>query len=83
MALRSCARQSPYNNPPANLTEEQDELASPQGLAGRSNTGSNEALTPPETPTPPLILSTKDFFTKFMKAFIESTQARDREQAEL
>ena len=76
------ARRSPCNNPPADPTEKQDELASPQGLVERSDAGSNKALTPLEALTQPLIPLTKDFFTKFMKAFVESTQTRDREQAE-
>ena len=79
MALGSCARQSSCNNPPANLTGEQDELASLQGPVGRSDIGNNEAPTPPEAPTQPLVPLTKDLFTKFMKAFMESTQAWDQE----
>ena len=82
MAPGSRARQSPRNNPPANPTEKQDELASPQSPARRSDASSNEAPTLLEAPTLPFIPLTKDFFKKFMKAFVESTQARDREQAE-
>ena len=81
MAPGFCARWSPRNNPPADPTEEQNELVSPQGPARRSDAGSNEAPTPLEASTPPLVPPTKDFFMKFMKAFVESTQAWDREQA--
>ena len=82
MAPGSCAWQSSCNNPPTNPTREQDELASPQGLAGRSDASSNEAFTPIEASTPLFIPPTKDLFTKFMKAFVESTQIWEREQAE-
>ena len=82
MALGSCACQSPYVNPPTNPTKKQDELTGAQGLARESNARSNETLTKapifPEAPTlsfiPPLA---KDLFTKFMKVFIEITQAWD------
>ena len=72
----------------AEFTREQNELAGPQGLAKRSDASSNKALTPPEAstlpkaPISPFFLSTKDLFTKFMKAFVESTQAWDQEQSE-
>ena len=75
MAPGSHAQWSSYNNPPTNPTEEQDELASPQDLVGRSDVGSDKAPTPLETSTPPLVPPTEDLFTKFMKAFVESTQA--------
>ena len=81
MAPGSCARRSPCNNLPADPTGEQNELASPQSPERRSDAGSNEAPTPPEAPILPLIPPIEDLFTKFMKAFVESTQARDREQA--
>ena len=61
-------------NPPVNPIE-QDELAGAQGR--RSNTGSDEAPTPPEAPALPLVLPpAKDLFTKFMKVFMEITQAQ-------
>ena len=82
MAPESYARRSPRNNLPANPTGEQNELASPQGLARRSDAGSDKAFTPSEALTPPFVPPTKDLFTKFMKAFVESIQAWDREQAE-
>ena len=82
MAPGSRAQRSPRNNPPANPTKEQDELVSPQGPAERLDASSDEASTPPEAPTPTLVIPTKDFFTKFIKAFVESTQVWDREQAE-
>ena len=64
-----------------NPTREQDELASPQGPAGRSDAGSNEAPTLLEASTSPFVPPTKDFFTKLIKAFVELTQAWDLEQA--
>ena len=70
MALRSYAQRSSCNNLLANSTREQDKLASPQSPAKRLDVGSNKASTPPEAPTSPLILPTKDLFTKFMKAFM-------------
>ena len=82
MALGFCVWRSPYNNLLVDFTEKQDELASPQGLARRSDAGSNKASTPPKALTPPLVPSTKDFFMKFMKVFVESTQTRNQKQAE-
>ena len=85
MASELRARRNSHNNPPANPTRKQDELANPQSLATRSDTGSDKVPTPPKALTPleacilPLVPLTKDFFTKFMKAFVESTQAQDRE----
>ena len=81
MAPGFCARRSPRNNLLANPTRKQDEIASPQSPVRRLDTGSNEAPIPPEAPTLPLVPPTKDLFTKLMKAFVESTQAQDREQA--
>ena len=50
----------------------------------RSDVGSNQALISPEVPTPPLVLlSAEDLFTKFMKLFMETTQAWDQEQLKL
>lgn len=74
-ALGFCVQQSSCINLPANSIQKQDELASVQSLAKRSNAGSNEAfskaLTPPKTSTPLFVsFSAKDFFTKFIKAFI-------------
>ena len=71
---------SPCNNPLADLTGDQDKLAGPQGSARRSDAGSHEALILPKAPILSLIFSIKDFFTRFMKTFVESIQARDREQ---
>ena len=82
MALGSHARQNLCNNPPADPIGEQDKLASLQGPIERSDVGSNKALTSSETSTPPFVLPTKNLFTKFMKAFVESIQAQDRKQAE-
>ena len=65
----------------ADPTREQDKLAGSQSLIKRSDTGNDKAFTSPKAPTPSLILPTKDFFTKFMKVFIESTQAWNRKQA--
>ena len=79
MALGSCARRSPCVHPPADPTGEQDELAGQgpvRGFNAKSNEAPTKALTLPEAPTPPLIpFSTKDFFIKFMKVFMETTQA--------
>ena len=73
-------RRSPCINPPASIPGEQDELA---GAPGRSNAGSDEAPAPPEASTPPLAPPTsKDLFTKFMKVFIETTQAQAQALAE-
>ena len=59
------------------LARELDELAGAQGPARGSNVGSNEASTPPKASTPPLVAPTsKDLFTKFMKVFMEITQAQ-------
>ena len=75
MAPESCTiRRSPCVNPLANISGEQDGLAS---APGKSDAGSNEAPTPSEASTPPLILPpAKDLFTIFMKVFIETTQAQ-------
>ena len=80
MAPGSCAQQIPCVNPSADPIGEQDELAD-QGPVPRFNAGSNEAPTkaptPPEAPIPPLVpSSTEDLFTKFMKVFMETTQAQ-------
>ena len=78
MAPRSCACRSARVNTPADAAAELDELAD-QGPARGSNAGSNEALIPPEAPTPPLVPPTsEDLFTKFMKVFIETTQPWDQ-----
>ena len=61
-------RQSPCVNPLANIPGEQDELA---GATEKTNAGSNEASTSPLVLPP-----AKDLFTKFMKVFIETTQAQ-------
>ena len=87
MAPGSCAQRSPRVNPPANPTGEQDELAG-QGPIRGFNAGSDEAFTEAPTPlealTPPLVPpSTKDLFTKFMKVFMETTQAQAQVLAEL
>ena len=82
MALESYIQWNPYNNPLANPTKEQDKLASPQDLARRSDADNNKALTSLEALILPLVYPTKDFLTKFMKAFVKSTQTQDREQTE-
>ena len=86
MAPRSCAQQNLCVNPSANPTREQNNLAS-QGPVQRFNAESDEAPTkaptPPEAPIPPLIPPfTEDLFTKFMKVFIETTQAQVQALAE-
>ena len=70
---------SPCVNTPVNPAGELDELAGAQSPAKKSNVESNEALTPPEASTPPLIPPTsEDLFTKFMKMFMETTQVWDQ-----
>ena len=69
---------SPCVNTPVNLAGELHELAG-QNQAKESNVGSNEAPTSLEAQTPTLIpLTSKNLFTKFMKVFMETTQARDQ-----
>ena len=87
MALGSRARRSPCVNTLVDPDGELNELAGAQGQARRSNTGSDEApteaLTPPEASTPPLVPPTsEDLFTKFMKVFMETTQAQATEPRE-
>ena len=77
MAPESCTTcQSFCVNTPADLAGELDELTSVQGQTKRFNVGSDKAptkaYTPPEDPTPSLVLpSAKDLITKFMKVFME------------
>ena len=83
MASGSCACRSPRVNSPVDSTGALDELAGAEGPARRSNAGSDEALTealtPPEASTLPLVPPTfEDLFTKFMKVFMETTQAREQ-----
>ena len=83
MALGFRACRSLHVNIPVNPAGELDELAGAQGPAKRSNAGSDEVPTevsiPPKASTPPLILSiSEDLFTKFMKMFMETTQAWDQ-----
>ena len=84
MAPRSrTTRQSFCVNTSVNPIGELDKLAGAQGPARKSNARSNEASTkipsPSEASTPPLIPPTfKDLFTKFIKVFMETTQARDQ-----
>lgn len=74
MTLKSCAYQSLYINLLADLTKKQDKLIG-QSLVQGSNVGSNKASTFFETLTPFFVLSsTKDLFTKFIKAFVELSQ---------
>ena len=81
MAPGSCTtRWSLCVNLAAYILGEQDELAS---APGRSDAGSNEALTSPEASTPPLApFTSKNLFTKFMKVFMETTQAQTQALAE-
>ena len=80
MVLEFYAWQSLYINLLADSIEEQDEPADVQNPAKKSNINSNGA--PTKVPislkalTPLFIfLLTKDLFTKFIKAFVKSTQA--------
>ena len=82
MAPGSCVCRSPRVNTLVDPAGELDELAS-QGPARGSNVGSDEAPIPPEASTPPLVPPTsEDLFTKFMKVFIETTQAQAQALAE-
>ena len=84
MAPGPCTRQSPYVNPPNNISKEQDKFASCQNLVDKSYIENNEAFTLLEAPIPLLITPpTKNLFIKFMKIFEKSTKAWDREQLEL
>ena len=69
---------SPCVNTPVDPAGELDELAGAQG--GRSDAGSDEAPTPPEAPPP--APTSEDLFTKFMKVFMETTQAQAQALAE-
>ena len=71
-------RRSPRVNTPVDPAGELDELAGAQG--GRSDAGSDEAPTPPEAPPP--APTSEDLFTKFMKVFMETTQAQTQILAE-
>ena len=77
MIIRSCACQSFCVNTPADPDRKLDEFADTQNLARESNVRSNEAPTSLETSTLTLVLlPTGDFFTRFMKIFIETTQVQ-------
>ena len=75
MVSESYAQWSSCNNPLANPIREQNEFTGPQGIVKRLDTNSNEALTFSETLNLLFVPPTKDFFMKFMKAFMESIQA--------
>ena len=79
MAPGSHVQQSPCNNLPADFIGEQNKLVSPQDPAKRANAGSDKAPTLLEALTLSFIPLTKDLFTKFIKAFVESIQAWDQE----
>ena len=82
MAPGSHARRSPRVNTPVDPARELNELGG-QGPARGSNVGSNEALTPPKISTALLVPPTsKNLFTKFMKMFMETTQAKAQVLAE-
>ena len=73
MAPGSCAQWSTHINYSANRTK-QNELASAQNAAKRSNASSNKISTLFETLTPSFVPPpTKNLFTKFMKVFMELT----------
>ena len=82
MAPGFCACRSSFVNTSVDPARELDELAGALGSARGSNAGSDEAPTPPEAFTPSLVLLTKDFFTKFMKVFMETMQAPAQALAE-
>ena len=81
MASKSCTtHRSPYINTLVDSTGELDKLANAQDLVRKSNAGRDEAFTEASTfleaCTTPLVPPTsKDLFTKFMKVFMETTQA--------
>ena len=84
MAPGSCACRNPRINTPVNPAGELNELTGAQGPAKRSKAGSDEALTPLEASTPLFVPPTsEDLFTRFMKVFIETTQAQAQALAEL
>ena len=75
-----CACWSSRVNTLANFAGELNELIG-QNPAKGSNAGSDKTFieSPPEAPTPPLIpFISENFFTKFMKVFMETTQAQDQ-----
>ena len=77
-APESDVQWSSHVNLLTNSIKKQDKLADAQSLAERSNIRSNKASTkafiPLKTFTLPFILfSTKNIFTKFIKAFVELT----------
>ena len=66
-------QRSPHVHPSVDIIE-QDKLA---GAPGRFDANSDEAFIPPKASTPPLVpFFAKDLFTKFMKVFMETTQAQ-------
>ena len=66
---------SSYIYPPVDFTEE-NKLVGTQDPVWRSDASSDKAFIPPKVPTWPLVpLFAKDFFIKFMKIFIKTTQA--------
>ena len=85
MAPRSCTTyRSPCVNTPVDLAGELNKLAGAQGPAKGSNAGSDKASILSKAPIAPFVPPTsEDLFTKFMKVFMETTQAQDREQLEL
>ena len=66
----------------ADPTREQDEFVGLQGLARRLNASSNKASILFKASTLLFILLIKNFFTKFIKAFVESIKAWEQEQVE-
>ena len=69
MAPRFYVWQSFCNNLPA------DAFPSPQNLVEKLDASSKEVFTPFETLISSSIPLTKDFFIKFIKKFVKSTQA--------
>ena len=63
-------------NTPVDSAWELDELAGAYGLAKRFNAKSDEASAPLEAFTLPLVPLMENFFTKFMKVFMKTTQAQ-------
>lgn len=83
MDLRFCAQQSFCVNYPANFTEEYNKLIDAQDSVEKSNVNSIKTFIPFKASILPFVLFfTKKLFIKFMKAFIELTQAQAQTQSE-
>ena len=82
MTSRFFAQYSLCNNFLANSIKEQDKFVGPQSLAKRSDASNNKAFTSFETFILSFVFYIKNFFTKFIKVFVKSTQAKNQEQTD-